>query len=53
MAYANVAIKGSDKRQALIDLGKHLGLFKDKEEDDGTVTVVVKGGLPRKEPGKP
>lgn len=53
MAYAEVAVKGSDKRQALVDLGKHLGLFKDKEEDDGTVTVVVKGGLPRKEPGKP
>jgi phage terminase small subunit len=34
-----VRFKLSDKRAALVDLGKHLGAFKEKVEHSGTVTL--------------
>lgn len=44
-----VRIRLLDKQAALVNLGKHLGLFKDTSPDSeggaGT-TVVIKGGLP-------
>lgn len=35
-----VKFKLADKRAALVDLGKHLGLFTEKVEHSGTVTVT-------------
>lgn len=43
-----VKIKLHDKRSALVDLGKHLGLFDKSGDptDDGSLVVKVEGGLP-------
>jgi phage terminase small subunit len=33
----------ADKRAALVDIGRHLGMFKDKIEHSGGVTVLING----------
>lgn len=45
-------IKMHDKRAALVDIGRHLGMFVDKVEHSGTVgltplTVVIDGSTPK------
>lgn len=41
-----VKVKFHDKRAALIDLGKHLGLFEEKGDDGkNTININVRGGL--------
>lgn len=37
-----IKFKLSDKRASLVDLGRHLGMFTDKTEITGPVTVVVR-----------
>lgn len=40
-----VKFKLADKRASLVDLGKHLGMFTERQSLSGTVTVVT--GVPR------
>lgn len=39
----SVRFKLSDKRGALVDLGKHLGMFKEQVEHTGKVTIQIAG----------
>jgi phage terminase small subunit len=48
-----VKFKLSDKRAALVDIGKHLGMFKDKDDDGKdapTVVQVVVNGIDMSRP---
>lgn len=47
-----VKIKLADKRQALVDLGKHLGMFKEKVEVEGGLTLekLVEASMDTKKP---
>jgi phage terminase small subunit len=38
-----IKFKLADKRAALVDIGRHLGMFKDKIEHSGGVTVLING----------
>lgn len=42
-----VKIRQWDKLQALTLAGKHLNMWNEKADSDGTVKVIVQGGLPR------
>ncbi len=44
-----VKFKLADKRAALVDLGKHLGMFTERQNLSGTINVVT--GVPRAERG--
>lgn len=52
-----IKFKLSDKRAALVDIGKHLGMFKDKGEDETekpTVVQVIVNGVDMSKPsGEP
>ena len=41
-------IKMADKKAALVDLGKHLGMWaiKPETDDEESATVIIRGGLP-------
>lgn len=41
-----VRIKMWDKKGALVDLGKHLGMFREKIDQPAETVIVVRGGLP-------
>lgn len=40
-------VKMYDKRATLVDIGRHLGMFKDKVEIEGTEKVVIVDDIPR------
>ena len=41
-----ISIKMHDKRAALVDLGRHLGMFNADSSGGSNVTIKVVGGLP-------
>jgi phage terminase small subunit len=45
----NVRVKLHDKRAALVDLGKHVGMFAEKDEKGPQTTIVIKGGFQQSE----
>ncbi|WP_332116057.1 terminase small subunit [Azorhizobium caulinodans] len=41
LTQSGVKIKMHDKRAALVDLGKHLGMFKERVEHSGEIQIVI------------
>lgn len=46
-AQGGLKIKLHDKKGALVDIGRHLGMFTDKTELSGALSFVVETGVPR------
>ncbi len=44
---ASPALSWTDKRQALVDIGKHLGMFKERGGSDDPINIVVSTGINR------